>query len=465
MVDKIIKNGKVVTPSGILDIDIAIEGEKIAGLGNFGKFLKAEETIDAKGKLVIPGGIDPHTHFELKFMGAIVPEKWDQASAAAAIGGTTSYIDHAFPNKGEDPMAAVERRAKRAKVASASDFAMMGAFLDFSNLEEIPGKIKELSKKGVPSFKVFTIYRPEGWYANDWDILNVLWGARDIGGVVCVHAENAFVGEEWQKRFVKEGKIEPKYHAKAKPNFVEFEAMQRVISLANFAGAYSYFVHMSIKEGVELVRNERHQGHLVFAETTHKYLTHTEDAYEGKRGRYYLVSPSLRKKEDIEGLWKGIADGSVSTIGSDHAAFSKEQKEASDEFITVPNGSPGVETRVPVMYYEGVTRRNLPITKFVDVVSTNVAKIFGLYPKKGIIAPGSDADLVIFDPDKEKSLDTENLHIGTDWNYYDGVTIKGWPILTMSRGKKIVENEQYIGKPGDGKELFREIKREHLATA
>jgi len=281
--------------------------------------------------------------------------------------------------------------------------------------------------------------------------LKVLQNAQKLGVLVGVHAENAEIGEPWQAEMINQDKVDYKYHGIAKPNFIEAEAIQRAILIAEYAKSMLYIAHMSTKEGVELIDKSRRKGLSVWAETCPHYLTITDDIYNTDLALYSMCSPPLRTQADIDALWRGLADGSVSIVGSDHVAYTKQQKENhADRFVDVPNGCPGAECRVPIIYSEGVGKGRLNLNRFVEVVSTNVAKMFGIYPQKGVIAPGSDADIVVIDPNKEKVLNHENLHMGTDWSLYRGMKIKGWPVLTILRGKVIVQDEQFLGKAGDG---------------
>lgn len=452
-VDIIIKNGKVVTGGDVIEADIAIDGEKILAVGNLGE-LKADKTIDAKGKIVIPGGIDTHSHFELPFMGETPPETWEEGTMASAIGGTTTTIDFAVEGllPGDGGFDTLKKQLEHADKLSVIDYTTQGVFTKFDDMDKVLSDFKEIVEHGCPGFKEFMIYKNVGIYINDWNLFKVLQGANKHGALVGVHAESADIGENWQAELVAEGKVDFKYHGVAKPNFVEAEAIQRAISIAEFAKSRLYIVHMSTREGVEMVRAARQKGLPIWSETCQHYLSVTDDIYNTDLALYSMCSPPLRKQEDIDALWGGIADGTVSIVGSDHVGYTKAQKEGhSEKFIDVPNGCPGAECRVPIVYSEGVGKGRISLPRFVEVVSTNAAKMFGIYPQKGIIAPGSDADLVIIDPKKEKILNVENLHMKVDWSLYKGMKVKGWPVMTILRGKVMVEDEKFLGKTGDGK--------------
>lgn len=461
IINLIIKNGTLVTPSGIYKADIAIHDQKILAIGSCNAFSPSERTIDAAGKLVFPGAIDTHTHFELAFMGETSPESWDKGTIAAAFGGTTTIVDFAIQEKGASLMSAVEMKLAQADKLSAIDFAFHGCFTDFSDIAQVKSEIGPLVDYGIASFKEFMIYSKEGWMINDWNLFTVLREAKKFGAVVGVHAENASIGESWMEQLVQEGKVSAEYHPKAKPNFVEAEAIQRAISIAEFAGARLYIVHMSTREGVELVKTAKSRGLPVYSETCTHYLTFNDDVYSRPDGINYIISPPLRKNDDIDSLWQGIKNRSVLITGSDHAAYALEQKEKNSEtFVTVPNGAGGVEVRFPILYSEGVRKRGLSLIQLVDVCCTNAAKLLGMYPKKGALAPESDADVVIFDPNLEKTLRCDDLHMGSDYTIYEGMKVTGYPITVISKGNVIVEDEAYIGKIGNGEYIKRNINDE-----
>ena len=466
-VDLVIENGTVVSHSGVLKTDIAIEGEKILGLGPKSAFPKADRVIDAKGKIVIPGGIDPHTHIEISFMGASPPEKWNEATTAAAIGGTTTVIDFAMQEKGKSLMDAVKRQFSRAEELSAIDYTTSPLITDLADMEKLLDGMKEVIDYGVPSFKGATIYTKPGWYENDWQLYQVLRKLKELGGMMSIHAENCLIGEGQQAELVSQGKTDPVYHGIAKPNFVEDMDIVKCMILAEVLGTRTYIVHTSTEKGPGIIDGYRKKGLPVFCETCTHYLWLTEDTFEPKfpNGIMYMCSPPLRKQADIEALWQGIKDGIVHTVGSDHVAFTKSQKEAHcDSFMDIPNGFPGCEARVPIVFQEGVLKRGLSLERFVEVVSTNPAKVFGFYPKKGVIAPGSDADIVIIDPEKKHSLNAADLHMGTDLSVYEGKEVTGWPVLTILRGKVIVENERFLGKPGEGQFVKATLDDSIMAT-
>jgi len=451
-VDLIIEKGTVVSSLGVLKTDIAIEGEKILTLGFKSTFPKAERVIDAKGKIVIPGGVDTHSHFELIWLGNRLEETWGPGTVASAIGGTTTTIDFAAQEEGQSLMEAVKTQFARAKALSAIDYTTTAILQDLSDLDRELDYMKEVVDYGVPSFKGATIFREVGWYEDDWQLYSILKRVKELEAMMTLHAENCLIGEESMPKLVKEGKTEAKYWAIAKPNFVEYMDIQKCMILAEVIGAKTYIVHVSTKEGPEIIANYRRKGLPVFCETCPHYLTLTEDEYESKfpKGFYYICSPPLRKQEDVEALWQAIRDGNVQTVGSDHVAYTKTQKYESPIFSENPDGFPGCEARVPIVFDEGVRKRGLSLQRFVEVISTNAAKLFGFYPKKGVIAPGSDADIVIIDPDRKHSLNAADLHMKTDLSVYEGREVTGWPVMTILRGKVIAENDEFVGELGEG---------------
>jgi dihydropyrimidinase len=467
-VDLIIKDGTVVSQLGVLRTDIAIKGEKILAVGEQGAFAQAERIIDAKGKIVIPGGIDPHSHIEIDFMGEVSPETWDQATSSAAIGGTTTVLDHAPRKENESILDAVKRQLARAEKLSAIDYTTRGMLVNLSgDISGVISGMEEVIDYGIPTLKAFQIYTKNRWFADDWQLYRILQRASELNALVTIHAENCIIGESLQAELVKQGKTDPKYHGVAKPNMVENIAIYTCMEMAQALGARVYIVHTSTREAPGIIDSYRQKGLPVFCETCTHYLWLTDATFEPKfpRGVMYMCSPPLRKREDVESMWRGIKAGTVHVVGSDHAPFSMQQKrDNSETFVSIPNGFPGLEPRVSVVFQEGVLKRKLDLQRFVDVVSTNAAKIFGMYPQKGIIAPGSDADLVIMDPDKKHSLNAADLHQGTDLSVYEGMIVTGWPAATILRGQVIAENDEYVGKPGQGRFVKGKLDDAVLAT-
>lgn len=457
-IDLSIENGTVVTALGVVKTDIAVDSGKISALGSKSVFPKAKRVVDATGKLVIPGGVDPHSHFEnpsyFKRIGEKPAETWDIGTIAAAIGGTTTTIDFAPQERNSSLMDAVVTQFSRAEALSAIDYTTTPIITDLSNLDKTLEYMREAVEHGIVSFKGGTNFAKLGWYEDDWQLYSILRRVKEAGGIMTIHAENALISDGMQKKLVAEGKTASKYHPIAKPSFVEYLDIQKCMMLAGVLGTNTYIVHTSTKEGPEIIAKYRRKGLPVFCETCPHYLTLTDEAFVPNlpRGIFYVCAPPLRKKEDIEALWQAIEDGRVHTIGSDHVPFTKKHKEKNcDTFLDIPNGLPGCEVRLPLVFSEGVLKRGLSLLRFSEVVSTNPAKIFGLYPQKGIIAPGSDADIVIIDPNKKHSLNAADLHMGTDLSVYEGMEAKGWPVMTILRGKIIVENEEFTGELGGGK--------------
>jgi len=463
-IDLIVENGLLVFPEGVVKGDLAIEAGRILAIGSSTAFPRAERKVDASGKFVLPGAIDTHTHFELPFMGETPPETWEQGTIAASFGGTTTVLDFVIQDKGGKLMDAVRAKVERAGKLARVDFSLHGCFTDFSDIRSVVAEVKEAVEYGISSFKEFMIYKKQGWQIDDWNLHIVLREAQKYGAIVGVHAENASIGESMIDKCLEEGKVEPVYHALSKPNFVEEEAIQRAVGIAKFACARLYIVHMSTKEGVPLVRAARAAGLPVYSETCTHYLTLTDDVYRKPDGINFILSPPLRKKEDAEALWHGLDEGSVSMVGSDHVAYTSDQKKKhSKTFAEVPNGAPGVELRLPIVYSEGVQKRRLSLPRLVEVCSTNAAKMFGIYPRKGTLMPGSDADVVVLDPKLEKTIRAGDLHMGSDYTMFEGMKVKGYPVVTILKGQIIVEGDQYLGRAADG--LFLKSKMEDEAIA
>lgn len=468
--DLFIKNGKVVGPHWVKEVDIGIENGIITYLGNSLKTINSGRIIDATNKIISPGGIDPHTHLETLFMGAQVPETWEKGTIAAAYGGTTTVLDFAGleeEEKGDTPRAMTNRKLERAKKMSVIDYNVKPMLKNayYKTEEDLTNIIQDLISTGIPGFKVFMAYRKLGINTDDGWLYKIMKAVKRENAILQIHAENGLLEEVLQNELVSEGKIEPIYHYYAKPNFVENMAIQTAMELAEETESPTYIVHQSTKEGFEIVSRYRMKGLNVFDETCTHYLTLTKKYLEDKkRGRYYICSPPLRDSEDVLALWKGLSTGKVQVVGSDHVAFTTAQKEQFNEFTKVPNGIPGIETRLPLVFSEGVRKGRITLERFAEVTSTNAAKIFGLYPKKGTIQVGSDADLVIIDPNLEHKLRAEDLHMGTDLSVYEDMTSNGWPTHTILRGNVIVEDGEFYGKAGMGKYVSGKVEISQLAT-
>lgn len=458
-VDLVLTGGLVVTPYGLEEVDIAIDDGKIVALGKQILFGKSHRQIDVRGKVVVPGMLDAHVHLEDTFGGTKLLSTFEGGTRAAALSGVTTIIDFAFQKPGLSLHESLASRKAIAKGKAAIDYTFhVGVSkVDHDILSEVP----ELIRSGHPSFKVFTIY--EDNMVPDGALLDLMEVVGKHSGIMVVHAENAAIAEYNVEYYIKQGLTESIYHARSKPNIVEAEAIQRVMYLAKHAGTAVYFMHISTRQGVELIRAARRAGQLVCGETCTHYLVLTEDIHEREDGHLWIISPPLRGKEDQAALWSGLAEGILSSVSSDEGSWSRKEKDAKKaRFDQVPNGAPGIAVRVPVLISEGVNQHRISWETFAAIMSTNAARIFGLYPRKGIIAVGSDADLAVIDPNLTWTLDLETLPMEADWCVLPNFKVTGKVVMTLLHGKTIVEEGEYTGTPDDGQFLLRHISNDVL---
>lgn len=460
----LIKNGRIITSVDDFQADIFIENSTIDVIGR-NLEMTADTVIDASNHLVIPGGIDPHTHFDMPFGGTMSADDFETGTRAAAHGGTTTIIDFAIQTKGDSTLAALDTWHAKAEGKTAIDY---GFHMIITDLEENRiGEMRKLADEGITSYKLFMAY-PGVLYVDDGTIFRAMRKAGEDGTIICMHAENGIVIDEIVKEALKRGQTAPKYHALTRPTQMEAEGVHRAIAIADVAKVPVYIVHLSSADALQQVVLARDKGNATFAETCPQYLflDHSYYEQEGFEGAKYVMTPALREKWNQDELWRGLQFGDLQSISTDHCPFCfKEQKELGiNDFSKIPNGAPGVENRMSLVFNGGVVEGRISLNKFVDLTSTSAAKIFGLFPKKGTIAPGSDADLVLFNPERKETISVDNActhHMNVDYNAYEGFKVQGIAETVISKGKVIVDQCEYVGKKGDGHFVKRSLYNEY----
>lgn len=454
--DTVIQSGTVVTATDTYAADVGISGGTVAAIGKALPVDGAQRVINAQGRLVLPGGIDVHTHLDMPFGGTTSADDFESGTIAAAHGGTTTLIDFAIQYKGQSLRTAFDTWMKKADGKAVADYAFHCIVTDLqaAQMEEM----KQLVREGVSSFKLFMAY-PGVFMLDDASIFKAMTVAAQSGGLICMHAENGGAIDVIVQRALAEGKKAPKYHALTRPTTAEAEATGRAIALAEMAGAPVYIVHLSCNEALEKVREARDRGLPAYAETCPQYLYLSLENFDapGFEGAKYVFTPPLREKWHQEKLWQGLAKDDLQVVSTDHCPFCfKEQKElGKDDFTKIPNGGPGIEHRMSLVYSGGVAGGRFSPNRFVQLTSTAPAKLFGLYPRKGTIAVGSDADIVIFDPNAEEVISAQTHHMRVDYSMFEGIKVKGVPKVVLSHGRVIIENGKFTGRPGAGAFLRR----------
>ena len=454
--DAIIRNGTVVTATDSYIADVAVADGKIAAIGKELPAQNASQILDASEKLVLPGGIDVHTHLDMPFGGTTSADDFETGTRAAAFGGTTTLIDFAIQYKGQPLRQAFDTWMSKASGKAVTDFAFHCIVTDVSSGQL--GEMNDLVHEGVTSFKLFMAY-PGVFMLDDGSIFKALQTTSKNGGLVCMHAENGSAIDVIVQQALAEGKKAPKYHALTRPTTAEAEATARAIALSEMAGAPIYIVHLSCNDALEKVREARDRGLPVYAETCPQYLYLSIDNFDvpGFEGAKYVFTPPLREKWHQEKLWNGLKRDHLQVVSTDHCPFCfKEQKElGKEDFTKIPNGGPGVEHRMSLIYSGGVAGGRFSVNRFVELVSTTPAKLFGLYPRKGTIAVGSDADLVLFNPTRKHTISAKTHHMRVDYSMFEGIQVAGMPDVVLSRGKVIVDGDKFIGRAGQGEFLRR----------
>lgn len=454
--DTIIRNGSVVTATDTYQADIAIANGKIAAIAKDLATQNASKVLDAIGKLVLPGGIDVHTHLDMPFGGTTSADDFETGTRAAVFGGTTTLIDFAIQYKNQSLRQAFDTWMSKASNKAVCDYAFHCIVTDVSGGQL--SEMNDLVREGVTSFKLFMAY-PGVFMLDDGSIFKALQTTSKNGGLICMHAENGSAIDVIVQQALAEGKKAPKYHALTRPTTAEAEATARAIALAEMAGAPIYIVHLSCNDALEKVREARDRGLPVYAETCPQYLYLSLESFDvpGFEGAKYVFTPPLREKWNQEKLWNGLKCDHLQVVSTDHCPFCfKEQKELGrDDFTKIPNGGPGIEHRMSLIYSGGVASGRFSANRFVELVSTTPAKLFGLYPRKGTIAVGSDADLVIFDPKRKDTISAKTHHMRVDYSMFEGIQVTGVPEVVLSRGKVLVEKDKFLGRAGQGEFLRR----------
>ena len=458
MSDMLIKNGRICLASGEIDKDIYIKDGKVDSIGNGHK--TADKVIDASGKLIIPGLIDSHTHMEFPFMSEITADDFYHGTQAALGGGVTTIVDFITPLKGENPFKAYERYRKLADPKVVSDYGLHCILRDAK--ADTLNSVKTLIENGVISFKLFMAYKNE-LLLDDESLYDAIKEISKYNGVTAIHAENGAIVDKMTEELLKENKTEPVYHYYSRPEIVEIEAANRVASIASMIGknVKMYMVHTSTFEAVDIFRKYREMGYHFYNETTPNYLTYDYSIYEGKYGYRYIMSPPFRSASEMTGLWSRLSLNEISIIGSDHCVYSDEQKKRHGteipSFNNVPNGTPGTETILPLLFTNGVLKGKITIPQMVAITSKNSAEMFGL-KSKGDLLPGYDADMVILDPKKEFTVSYKMLHSNINYSIFEGMKLHGFPEKVILRGNTVGDNGEITAKAGSGKYIKGEIR-------
>ncbi|HUG56413.1 MAG TPA: dihydropyrimidinase [Candidatus Limnocylindrales bacterium] len=463
MARTLITGGTIVTAADTYKADVLVQGERIAAIGRDLKAAGAKP-IDARGKYVIPGGIDVHTHMELPFGGTFASDDFETGTRAAAFGGTTTIVDFAVQGMGEPMAKARDAWMTKAQGKAVVDYGFHMIVRDVS--DRVLREMDTMVREGISSFKLFMAY-PGVFMVDDGSIFKALVRTGENGGLICMHAENGGVIDVLVKKALREKKTQPKWHALTRPPEAEGEATGRAYRLAEMAGGVPlYVVHLSAAHALEQVRLFRDRGLPAYAETCPQYLFLSYDNYEepGFEGAKYVMSPPLRPKWHQEELWKGLARNDLQVVSTDHCPFCmkegfqglpKQKELGKGDFSKIPNGAPGVETRMVLLYDGGVLEGRITLNRWIELTATTPAKIMGLFPRKGTIAVGTDADIVIWDPRATQTISAKTHHMRVDYNPYEGRKVKGKASVVLSRGEVIVEKDRFLGKKGRGKFLRR----------
>ena len=450
----LLRHGTIVNADGQRRADVLVDGERIAAIGADLRD-PAARVIDATDRLLLPGGVDVHTHLDMPLGDVRTADDFVSGTIAAACGGTTTIVDYATQTKGGSLREAVDQWMARAAGQAVIDFGFHVCIADLRPDVEV--EMASLVAEGVTSFKLFMAY-PGRLMLNDDEIFRVLRRAADVGGLVCLHAENGPVIDLLVREALAAGHTEPLFHARTRPALVEAEAVQRGIGLAERAGASLYVVHLSSALGLTQIVAARERGLDILAETCPQYLLLTDAAYKGVpvEAARFVMSPPLRTPGDQDALWAGLERGDIQVVATDHCPFMTADKARGlDDFSQIPNGAPGIEHRMTLLYDAGVAGGRFSLERFVDVTAASPARIFGLAPRKGAIAEGADADIVVFDPTGTTAISAASHHMRVDYNPYEGRTLRGAVDLVLARGELVVSGGRYVGAPGRGQFLKR----------
>ncbi len=450
----LIKNGRVVTASETYIADVYTKGEKIVAIGKDLNY-DADKVIDATDKLVFPGGIDPHVHLDMPFMGTYSSDDYETGTRAALHGGTTMVIDFILQTQGDTLHNALKTWQGKSKGKAIGDYSYHMAVTDFND-DVAKEVVQMIEEEGISSFKTFMAYKG-ALMIDDGQMVQLMKVVKKYGGLVTVHATNGDMIDSLIAKNQAEGNMAPIYHYLSQPEVTEAEASGRFADMLEYTGCPGYIVHMTCEGALNAVRKATQRNQKVFVETCTQYLVLDASLYEDNfEGAKWVMSPPLREKKDQAALWSGINQGLVQVVGTDHCPFMWEQKKMGiDDFSKIPNGHPAIEHRMELLFSEGVHKGKISLTKYVEVASTNAAKIFGMYPRKGTLAVGSDADIVIFDPKKEHVISVDTHHMNCDYSGYEGMKITGKTETVILRGQVAIENEECHLKAGNGQFIPR----------